>query len=342
MISASSTEAFVEMQRMSEADLETKISEDNSNDARYILGRLSIEGTNDQIPKNVKKGLNWLKEAVKNDHLSAVEYQTYYDIRFNKQPNIKKIQQNLEKIIQANKSTRACNTMAEFMHAQNKLENHKEQAAKYYLMSAEQGCIIGTHWMGVFYQEGFGVARNLTKAIELLKKAARAGNGQSCFQLFLVYSREDEVKDNKLAYKYLTKAVETGVTYFDQMNKFFKENQDELAPVFIQNRNLPVTVDSQNKKEIENLHDAYVNEMQTTFHSALSKDRLYLRPAGFMTDQQIWMVGILTKYFVKSVLRFNHADFLDAVKRDLGPLLGEVGLWSLKNYQERQNIKKND
>jgi len=187
-------------------------------------------------------------------------------------------------VVKANKSTRACNTMAEFMHAQNKLENYKEEAAKYYSTSAEQGCIIGTHWMGVFYQEGFGVARNLNKSIELLKKAARAGNGQSAFQLFLIYSKEDEVKDNKIAYKYLAKAVENGVTYFEQMNSFFKDNQDELAPVFVASRNLPSTVDVNNKKEIENLHDAYVNELQMTFNSALSKDRLYLRPAGFLTD----------------------------------------------------------
>ena len=128
------------------------------------------------------------------------------------------------------------------------------------------------------------MARNLNKSIEFLKKSARAGNGQSAFQLFLIYSKENEVKDNKLAYKYLAKAVESGVTYFEQMNSFFKDNQDELAPVFIASRNLPSTIDVNNKKEIENLHDAYLNEMQMTFNSALSKDRLYLRPAGFMTD----------------------------------------------------------
>mmetsp|Transcript_11751 Transcript_11751/g.8192 ORF Transcript_11751/g.8192 Transcript_11751/m.8192 type:complete len:129 (-) Transcript_11751:757-1143(-) len=128
-------------------------------------------------------------------------------------------------------------------------------------MSAEQGCFIGTHWMGVFYQEGFGVAKNIPKSIELLKKSAKAGNGQSCFQLYLVYSKEEEVRDNKIAYKYLIKAVESGVTYFDQMNLFFKEHQKELTPVFIECRNLPSSVDSSGDKEIQNLHDAYVNEL---------------------------------------------------------------------------------
>ena len=42
------------------------------------------------------------------------------------------------------------------------------------------------------------------------------------------------------------------------------------------------------RKEIENLHDAYLNELQETFMAKLGKDRIYQRAAGFMTDQQIW------------------------------------------------------
>jgi len=45
------------------------------------------------------------------------------------------------------------------------------------MMSAAQGCLVGTHWVGVFYMEGFGVSRNLDKAEENLLKAARMGNG---------------------------------------------------------------------------------------------------------------------------------------------------------------------
>ena len=61
-------------------------------------------------------------------------------------------------------------------------------AAKYYMTSSESGDIIGSHWIGVFYHEGFGVAKNVKKAIEYLTKAAAAGNGQSMFQLFTIYS----------------------------------------------------------------------------------------------------------------------------------------------------------
>jgi hypothetical protein len=36
------------------------------------------------------------------------------------------------------------------------------------LHSAEKGDIIGCHWMGVFYDEGFGVNKNLEKAVSFL------------------------------------------------------------------------------------------------------------------------------------------------------------------------------
>jgi TPR repeat protein len=78
----------------------------------------------------------------------------------------------LETVADKTKSTRACNTLAEFYQVQDKKEGSKENAAKYYSMSAEQGDVIGIHWMGVFYHLGFGVSKNVEKAIELLTKAA--------------------------------------------------------------------------------------------------------------------------------------------------------------------------
>ena len=78
-----------------------------------------------------------------------------------------------------------------------------------------------------------------------------------------------------------------------------------------------------------------INDLKTTFMAALGRDRMYKRPCGAMTDQQIWMLGVLLKYFVKQVLRFDYLDFNRAVRTDLGPLLGETGLWALKNYLDR-------
>ena len=53
------------------------------------MGKLCIEGINDQIPRDIKKGLQWLEEAIKNDHFGAFEYKTYYDIRHNKKSDPK-------------------------------------------------------------------------------------------------------------------------------------------------------------------------------------------------------------------------------------------------------------
>lgn len=153
-----------------------------ADDARFILGRLCVEGTTspDKVPVNETKGMNWIKTAAKNGHVASIEYLTYYNIRFERHPNLKKIMQGLETVVaQApNKCSRACNTIAEFAHAQSQNDDsNKEKAATHYKLSADQGCLVGTHWMGVFYMEGFGVAKSLDKAEEMLLKAAKMGNG---------------------------------------------------------------------------------------------------------------------------------------------------------------------
>jgi hypothetical protein len=58
----------------------------------------------------------------------------------------------------------------------------------------------------------------------------------------------------------------------------------------------------------------------------LRKDRLYERACAFVTDQKIWMIGVLMNYLLKHVIYFDHQDFLTAFKVDLGPILGETGL----------------
>jgi hypothetical protein len=45
------------------------------------------------------------------------------------------------------------------------------------------------------------------------------------------------------------------------------------------------------------------------------------------------------KYFLKQVMHFEHEDFLTALKIDLGPLLGETGLWALRGYEQRMQEK---
>jgi len=352
------THTNVELEAMTESELEGIIlrGEASQNEARYVLGKLMIEATSDKVPKNENKGLNWLKEAVKRGHMQALEYKTYWDIRFDKQPKLQSIKDNLQKIIDANKSCRACNTLAELNHAsagsdlakQNpELEEvarqNKDNAAKFYMTSAEQGDVIGTHWIGVFYHEGFGVAKNIDKAIEYLTKAAEMGNGQSWFQLYLIHSGKEgqdaALKNATKAYHYLMEAIIRGVTYFDELLALFAANYAELAPVYIKEKGIDVEIKEDNKKDILNMHDAFVGELKTNFSAALGKDRLYNRPCGFLNDQQIWMVGVSLQYLMDSALRFDHADFVKAIKLDLGPVLSDLGVWSLNILKEQAKDK---
>mgnify|MGYP004292816833 CR=1 FL=1 len=38
---------------------------------------------------------------------------------------------------------------------------------------------------------------------------------------------------------------------------------------------------------------------------------------------------------IDNVLRFDHKDFLKAVKIDLGPILGHTGLWALRQLSNQ-------
>lgn len=122
---------------------------------------------------------------------------------------------------------------------------------------------------------------------------------------------------------------------FDDFQKLFRDSYDELVQTFITTKKPSAMVDKDNRKEVENLHDAYVNEMKTSFSQALGKDRLYLRPCGFVQDNQIWMIGVQSKYFIKTVLHFDHADFIKAIKLDIPSVLGDVGVWVVTNYCNR-------
>jgi hypothetical protein len=336
---ATAIKTIWELEDLTEAELEVEITSRNSDDARLVLGRLQLEGVSSKIKKNEKKGINWVKEAAKNCHLGAMEYKIYHDIRFDKQPNMKKLFKNLETVIERTRSTRACNMLAEFNQMQDKKEGSQFEAAKYYQLSAEQGCQLGTHWMGVFYHLAFGVGKDVLKAIECLRRSAKEGNGQSCYQLTVIFLNEEGHKDIPQAYHFFEKALLRGVSLFDEFHGFFKEHFDALSPIFLEEKQPSTLIARDNKQEVINLHEAYVNEMKSSFSAALGKDRLYLRPVGFMQDQQIWMVGVLARYFVRHVLHFDHADFLKALRQDVSPLLGELGAWVLTNYVNTQKEK---
>ena len=183
---------------MTEKELEAHILDKSTrgkDDARYVLGKLMVEGSSSKVGQNENKGLNYLKEAAKAGNLGALEYKTYYDIRFDRKPNIEKITGSLKTIMEKSSNpARACNTLGEFKHAQASSQkqspdpkHHPEgeanatEAAKHYQTSADLGDVIGNHWIGVFKHEGFGVAKNIDAAMENLMVGVNAGNGQSMY-----------------------------------------------------------------------------------------------------------------------------------------------------------------
>lgn len=81
----------------------------------------------------------------------------------------------------------------------------------------------------------------------------------------------------------LLDAIYSGVTYFDEIKLFFKENVAELAGEFAKsNPHLPL--DLKNTDDINARHVAFIDEMKVNFSAALGKDRLYHRPCGFLND----------------------------------------------------------
>ena len=115
-----------------------------------------------------------------------------------------------------------------------------------------------------------------------------------------------------------------------------------LAPIYVKSKNLPVEVNDESAKDIKNMHQAYISELKVNFSTALGKDRMYHRPCGFLNDQQIWMVGVQLQFMITQAIRFSHKDFVKALQLDLGPILGDLGLWSLKCLQDIAKEKKDN
>lgn len=67
----------------------------------------------------------------------------------------------------------------------------------------------------------FGLSKNVPKAIDLLTISDKAGNSQSSYQLYVIYTHEEGFKDVKKAYKHLEKALFNGVTQFEELHKLF-------------------------------------------------------------------------------------------------------------------------
>lgn len=320
-------EEYKDLFDLTEAELEALVTNDNDNKARYVLGVKAIEGDDvEKVKKNEKKGVTWLREAANNDHIDSQEYLAYYDIRFEQVPNIRRIMGYLESVIAKKDSARALTTLAEFYINQKKEKKSVERGFELYRKAADIGDLIACYWVGVLLHRGQGVDKDIKEAVKYLEKGVELGNCQADYELFDIYAREEGWEDLPKAYNHFCDAVENGYTSFQELQDFFNKNIDTLKDVFLKRKNNEeIKLDSD--EEIKNLHDAYINELMTKFTNAMRKDQLYKNATAYMTDGLIWMMKVLKLYMVDQVLRFDHQDFLKAVKDDIPPLISEVGIW---------------
>ena len=112
------TNTIPQLEDMTEAELESlAIKNKGVNIERFVLGKLHVEGSSDKIPYNEVKGLNMIKESVGSGCIPALEYKTYWDIKYDPSPKLPKIKEALDKIVSTNKSPKALNILAELAHA---------------------------------------------------------------------------------------------------------------------------------------------------------------------------------------------------------------------------------
>jgi len=86
------------------------------------------------------------------------------------------------------------------------------------------------------------------------------------YQLYMICSgnegQEDDFKDVPAAYNWLLKAISNGATFFDDAIKYFKTHYDDLAPIFLKQKNLDLDAkDDTKKNDIMNMHKAGITEM---------------------------------------------------------------------------------
>ena len=103
--------------------------------------------------------------------------------------------------------------LVEVNEALSKNDYDKAKSILEPLVVAEVPAALGM--LGVMYQLGAGVDRNLTKAVELLTKAYELGDGTAAHNLGTIYAMgEEEIeKDFEKSKMYYRKAKEMGAQY---------------------------------------------------------------------------------------------------------------------------------
>jgi len=87
-------------------------------------------------------------------------------------------------------------------------QDHPEARFLVLNLAAQQGSPAAQYALGVFYEKGLGVAKNLQSAIEAYRKAAEAGNADAQFELGRRYKNGEGLRKNSAhAISWLNKAA---------------------------------------------------------------------------------------------------------------------------------------
>jgi len=91
------------------------------------------------------------------------------------------------------------------------LKGDYEKALKYYQLGADEGIDISFYNLGIFYLNGLGTSKNVTKAIENFKLSLNRGYHQANIDLALIYRNETGFNDEQKVQQHVDAARAAGL-----------------------------------------------------------------------------------------------------------------------------------
>jgi len=184
-----------------------KAAKAGSSEAMHNLGAMYYSG--ESMPKNSRKAVDWLARAAEQGNTQAM-----YNLAvayYNGDGIAKDYPQAVEWF---RKSAEAGNTSAMYNLALAYLDvTDYMNAKRWFIKAAEAGNAEAMYNLGVMHQNGYGVARHDTKAVEWYKKAAEAGDTNAMVNLGLMHHNgQGTSKDPDRAADWYRKGAERGNT----------------------------------------------------------------------------------------------------------------------------------
>lgn len=190
-----------------------KATEQNNDVAYMRVARAYEEGKG--VGENKKKAFQYFQKAADEGNMEAVLLMAdYYDLGWGvEEDNVKamNLYQQAAKSEQSNIAGEACYYLGMFYEVGHNVDKNLETAFKWHKKAAEMESEYKT--LGIFsvatsYEEGLGVDKNIDEAEKWYIKAAESGDGNMQNAAGNFY--RDTKKDLKSAYHWYRKSAETG------------------------------------------------------------------------------------------------------------------------------------